>query len=61
MGNKVGEWLVATVYCAMIFVLVRPASQGPALVKAIGDSISAVTKAATGGGTWSDGASSSGN
>lgn len=55
--NKVGEWLVATVYCAMIFVMVRPGSQGPSLVTALGDSISAVTKAATGGGTWSDGGS----
>lgn len=50
--NKVGEWLVATAYCAMIFVMVRPNSQGPKLVEAIGNSISAVTKAATGGGEW---------
>ena len=50
--EKVGEWLVLTVYCVMIFVMVRPGSQGPALVSAIGNSISAVTNAATGGGTW---------
>ena len=55
--EKVGEWLVLTVYCAMIFVMVRPGSQGPALVTAIGNSISAVTNAATGGGGWSAGQS----
>jgi hypothetical protein len=54
MGGKVGEWLVATVYLAMIFVLVRPGSQGPGFVTAIGNTISNVTKAATGGGTWSN-------
>lgn len=57
--EKVGEWLVLTIYCAMIFVMVRPGSQGPALVTAIGNSISAVTNAATGGGTW--GSTSSGS
>jgi hypothetical protein len=57
--GKVGEWLVATVYLAMIFVMVRPGSQGPSLVTAIGSAISAVTNAATGGGTWSDGSTSS--
>ncbi len=50
--ERIGEWLVATVYLAAVFVLVRPGSQGPSLVTAIGDSISNVTKAATGGGTW---------
>jgi len=50
--DKLGEWLVATVYLAAIFVLVRPGSQGPGLVTAIGNSISSVTRAATGGGTW---------
>ncbi len=53
--DKVGEWLVLTVYCAMIFVMVRPGSQGPALVEAIGNSISSVTNAATGGGGWNAG------
>lgn len=53
--DKIGEWLVLTVYCAMIFVMVRPNSQGPALVEAIGNSISAVTNAATGGADWGGG------
>lgn len=55
--EKVGEWLVLTVYCAMIFVMVRPGSQGPNLVNAIGTSISNVTNAATGGGGWAAGGS----
>lgn len=60
--EKVGEWLVLTVYCAMIFVMVRPGSQGPALVGAMGTAISAVTNAATGGGTWgSSGTTGTGN
>ena len=52
--DKLGEWLVLMAYVAIIFVLVRPGSQGPSLVTAIGSSISNVTRAATGGGTWGD-------
>jgi hypothetical protein len=50
--DKVGEWLVLTAYLALVFVLVRPKSQGPALVTAFGNSVSSITKAATGGGSW---------
>lgn len=53
MGNKVGEWLVLMAYAAIIFVMVRPKSQGPALVGAVGTAFSNLTKAATGGGSWS--------
>ena len=53
--EKLGEWLVLTIYCAMIFVMVRPGSQGPGLVTAMGNAISAVTNAATGGGGWAAG------
>jgi hypothetical protein len=50
--DKAGEWLVLMAYVAIIFVLVRPKSQGPKLVTAIGNSVSSITKAATGGGSW---------
>lgn len=50
--HKYGDFLIAIVYVAVLFVLVRPGSQGPSLVSAFGDSTSNLVKAATGGGTW---------
>lgn len=50
--HKVGDFLVLVVYLAVVFVLVRPGSQGPSLVSAVGNSTSNLIKAATGGGTW---------
>lgn len=51
--GKIGDFLIAIVYLAVVFVLVRPGSQGPGLVTAFGNSTSNLVKAATGGGTWS--------
>lgn len=51
--HRYADFLIAIVYLAVIFVLVRPGSQGPTLVGALGDSTSNLVKAATGGGTWS--------
>lgn len=56
MIDKIGDWMIALLYVAGIFVLVRPGSQGPAFVTAITDGTTNLVKAATGGGTWSDGA-----
>lgn len=50
--HRFGDFLIAIVYLAVVFVLVRPGSQGPGLVKAFGDSTSGLVKAATGGGQW---------
>lgn len=50
--DKIGEWLVVVVYLAIVFVLVRPKSQGPALVTSSGNAVAGIVKAATGGGTW---------
>jgi hypothetical protein len=44
--------MVLVVYLAMIFTMVRPRSQGPALVTGFGDSFASVIKAATGGGSF---------
>lgn len=55
MFDKLGDWLIALVYVAGIFVLVRPGSQGPAFVTAIGNSMSALVNASTGGGGWAAG------
>lgn len=47
-----GEWFVLMAWVAMIFVLVRPSSQGPTLVKNITSGITGIIGASTGGGTW---------
>ena len=44
------EIIVLIVYLAMLFTLVRPNSQGPTLVKNLGDSLSGLINASTGGG-----------
>jgi hypothetical protein len=42
-------------YAIVLFLLVRPGSQGPSLVSNLGSSLSGVIKAGTGGGTWAKG------
>jgi hypothetical protein len=39
-------------YAILIFLMVRPQSQGPTLVTNAADGLSNVIKAGTGGGTW---------
>lgn len=51
--DRVFDWLILVLYVAIIFVMVRPKSQGPALVGKFTDGIVNIVKAATGGGTWS--------
>ena len=46
------EIIVLIVYLAIIFTLVRPNSQGPALVTNIGSALSNLISTATGGGTF---------
>ena len=50
--NKVFEVLILAVYLAAVFTLVRPGSQGPSFVKALGDGLAGIIAAATGGGSW---------
>lgn len=52
MGKEIGTFLVGIVYLAVLFVLVRPGSQGPNLVTQVANGLSNVIKAGTGGGTW---------
>lgn len=54
MSNRSGAivFLVAIVYLAMLFVLVRPSSQGPTLVNNVSNGLTNLIKAATGGGSW---------
>jgi hypothetical protein len=50
--KNISEIIVLIVYLAIVFTMVRPRSQGPALVKNSGDALTGLIKAATGGGTF---------
>lgn len=47
------DWLMLLLYVAILFLLVRPQSQGPKLVDVTGKSLVNLVNAATGGGGWS--------
>jgi hypothetical protein len=51
--NNVVDVFSAFVVLAGIFVLVRPGSQGPSLIKNVFSGFSGVIGSATGGGSWS--------
>jgi hypothetical protein len=51
----VATWLVGLIYIAVLFVLVRPGSQGPTLVTAVTGGMTNLMNAATGGGGWAAG------
>ena len=53
MSRDVGSFLTGLIIIAVLFVLVRPRSQGPALVKNVGSAMAGLLNAATGGGPWS--------
>lgn len=55
VGKDFGVFLVGIVYLAVLFVLVRPGSQGPHLVSNVSSGLANLIKAATGGGTWAHG------
>jgi hypothetical protein len=50
--DKIADIASSVVTVALIFVLVRPNSQGPQFVSNIGSSFATVLNAATGGATW---------
>lgn len=53
MGKDFGSFLVGIVYLSVLFVLVRPKSQGPTLVNNVSNGLIGLIKAGTGGGSWS--------
>jgi hypothetical protein len=53
MGKDFGTFLVGIIYLAILFVLVRPGSQGPTLVSNVSSGLTGLVNAGTGGGTWS--------
>lgn len=50
--NKTFEILILIIYLAVVFTLVRPGSQGPSFIKALGDGLAGIITAATGAGAW---------
>ena len=52
MSGDIGQWVVLLGYAAILVVLVRPGSQGPAFVTDVGSAMSALVTASTGGGSW---------
>lgn len=52
MENAFGTFLVGIIYLAVLFVLVRPGSQGPKLVSNVANGLSSLVNAGTGGGGW---------
>lgn len=55
MKGIAGSFLAGIIILAVIFVLVRPGSQGPTLVKAVSGGLQGLLGRATGGGTWAKG------
>jgi hypothetical protein len=52
MDRTAGSFLTGVVIIAGLFVLVRPGSQGPTLVKNVSGALTGLISSATGGGTW---------
>lgn len=57
--NRTFEVLILVIYLAVVFTMVRPGSQGPSLITALGNGFAGIITAATGGGAWSGGPSGS--
>jgi hypothetical protein len=51
--DRVFDWLILALYVAVVFLLVRPKSQGPALVQKFTDGVVNIVRSVTGGGSWS--------
>ena len=51
MDRTAGSFLTGIII-AVLFVLVRPGSQGPSLVKNVSGALTGLVQSATGGGTW---------
>lgn len=52
MTREFGSFLTGIIIIAVLFVLVRPNSQGPALVKNVSGALTGLVQAATGGGAF---------
>lgn len=55
MSRTAGSFLTGIIIIAILFVLVRPGSQGPKLVTGVSAGLAGLVNSATGGGTWAKG------
>ena len=55
MKGVAGSFLAGIIVIAILFVLVRPGSKGPKLVKAVPGGLQGLVGKATGGDTWAKG------
>jgi hypothetical protein len=53
MSKDFGTFLIGIVYLAILFLLVRPGSNGPGLIQNVSSGLSNLIQAGTGGGGWS--------
>ena len=53
MKGVAGSFLTGIIIISVLFVLVRPGSQGPKLVSGVSSGLKGLITASTGGGTWS--------
>ena len=52
-SSAIGSFVVLLGYAIILFLLVRPGSQGPSVLNAFWAGIQGTIARATGGGTWS--------
>ena len=55
MKGTASSFLTGIIIIAILFVLVRPGSKGPDLIKSVSSGLQGLIGKATGGGTWSKG------
>lgn len=55
MKGTAQSFLAGIIIIAVLFVLVRPGSQGPSLIKSVSGGLQGLIGKATGGGTWAKG------
>lgn len=55
MKGIAASFLAGIIIIAVLFVLVRPGSQGPSLVTGVSNGLKGLITASTGGGTWAKG------
>ena len=53
MSRNAGSFLTGIIIIAVLFVLVRPGSQGPSLVSGVSSGLAGLVQSATGGGSFS--------
>jgi hypothetical protein len=56
VGRTAQSFVTGIIIIAILFVLVRPGSQGPGLVSGVSSGLAGLVNSATGGGGWAAGA-----